>query len=76
MIRGGALMKLSQNGTVERIRFLLFLFRQDLQDYQELFFACGEGPFGRRPHYPNYPVDPVQLIFLNKNPFLFFFQNL
>jgi hypothetical protein len=22
------------------------------------FFACGEGPFGRRPHYPNDPVDP------------------
>jgi hypothetical protein len=19
--------------------------------------ACGEGPFGRRPHYPNHPVD-------------------
>jgi hypothetical protein len=25
------------------------------------FFACGEGPFGRRPHYPIDPVDPVQL---------------
>jgi hypothetical protein len=24
------------------------------------FFACGEGPFGRRPYYPNDPVDPVQ----------------
>jgi hypothetical protein len=24
-----------------------------------IFFACGEGPFGRRPHYPNDPVDPV-----------------
>jgi len=22
-----------------------------------IFFACGEGPFGRRPHYPNDPVD-------------------
>jgi hypothetical protein len=21
------------------------------------FFACGEGPCGRRPHYPNDPVD-------------------
>ena len=28
------------------------------------FFACGEGPFGRRPHYPNDPVDPVQLFSL------------
>jgi len=26
------------------------------------FFACGEGPFGRRPQYPNDPVDPVQLL--------------
>jgi hypothetical protein len=25
------------------------------------FCACGEGPFGRRPHYPNDPVDPVQI---------------
>jgi len=29
-----------------------------------IFFACGEGPFGRRPHYPNDPVDPVQLFSL------------
>jgi urocanate hydratase len=28
------------------------------------FFACGEGPFGRRPHYPNDPVDPVRLFSL------------
>jgi hypothetical protein len=28
------------------------------------FFACGEGPFGRRPHYPHDPVDPVQLFSL------------
>jgi len=28
------------------------------------FFVCGEGPFGRRPHYPNDPVDPVQLFSL------------
>jgi len=47
---------------VEWIRFL-FLFRQDYQDYQE-FFACSEGLFGRRPHYPSYPVDPVQLFSL------------
>jgi hypothetical protein len=29
-----------------------------------IFFACGEGPFGRRPHYPDDPVDPVQLFSL------------
>ncbi len=28
------------------------------------FFACGEGPFGLRPHYPNDPVDPVRLFSL------------
>jgi Ni,Fe-hydrogenase I small subunit len=28
------------------------------------FFACGEGPCGRRPHYPNDPVNPVQLFSL------------
>jgi len=22
------------------------------------FFACGQGPFGRRPHYPHDPVNP------------------
>ena len=36
------------------------------------FFACGESPFGRRPLYPDDPVDPVQLLFKDKNPFLFF----
>jgi len=59
---------------VEWIRFLLFLFldrinqsslklRPGTQDYLD-FFACGEGPFGRRPYYPNDPVDPVQLFSL------------
>jgi hypothetical protein len=28
------------------------------------FFACGERSFGRRPHYPADPVDPVQLFSL------------
>jgi hypothetical protein len=35
-----------------------------------IFFACGERPFGRRPLYPDDPVDPVQLLFKDKNPFL------
>jgi hypothetical protein len=30
------------------------------QDYQE-FFCLRWEPFGLRPHYPNDPVDPVQL---------------
>jgi len=29
-----------------------------------IFFACGEGPFGRRPHYPDDPIDPVPLFFI------------
>jgi len=28
------------------------------------FFACGERPYGRRPHYPKDPVNPVQLFSL------------
>ena len=28
------------------------------------FFACGEVPFGRRPYYPDDPVDPVQFLYL------------
>ena len=28
-----------------------------------IFFACGEGFFGRKPHYHNYPVDLVQFFF-------------
>ena len=35
------------------------------------FFACGETPFGRRPLYPDDPVNPVQLLSKDKNPFLF-----
>jgi hypothetical protein len=35
-----------------------------------IFFACGESLFGRRPLYPDDPVDPVQLLFKDKNPFL------
>jgi hypothetical protein len=60
---------------VEWIRFLLFLFldrinhsslklRPGMQDYQKFLFACGEGLFGRRPHYPKDLVDPVQLFSL------------
>jgi hypothetical protein len=28
-------------------------------------------PFGRRPSYPDDPVDPVQFSFKDENPFLF-----
>jgi len=36
------------------------------------YFACGEGLFGRRPHYPNDPVDHVQLFSLKKESIPFF----
>ena len=36
-----------------------FIIRQDLQDLVDLFFACGDAPFGRRPLHPDNPVDPV-----------------
>ena len=42
---------------VEWIRFLLFLVLDRIYRIIRSFFACGEGPFGRRPHYPNDPVD-------------------
>ncbi len=38
----------------------------------DIFFARGERFFGRRPLYPDDPVDPVQLLFKDKNPFLLF----
>jgi len=46
-----------------------FIFLDRIYRIGGIFFACGERPFGRRPLDP---VDPVQLLFKNKNPFLFF----
>ena len=39
------------------------------------FFACGQGPFGRRPHYPNDPVNPVQLFSLKYESIPLFLSN-
>jgi hypothetical protein len=44
--------------------FYYFYFWIGLTGSSGIFFACGEGPFGRRPHYPNDPVDPAQLFSL------------
>ncbi|CAB1075190.1 hypothetical protein D1AOALGA4SA_3010 [Olavius algarvensis Delta 1 endosymbiont] len=38
-------------------------------------FACCEGPFGRRPHYPDDPVDPVQLFFFKYESIPLFLSN-
>jgi hypothetical protein len=37
------------------------------------FFRLRREAFGRRPQYPDNPVDPVKGFFKDKNPFLFFF---
>ncbi|CAB1083998.1 hypothetical protein D1AOALGA4SA_11532 [Olavius algarvensis Delta 1 endosymbiont] len=57
---------------MEWIRFYFF-YLDRINRIIRIFFASGERPFGRRPHDPDHPVDPVQLIFFKKNPFLFFF---
>ena len=49
----------------------IFIFLDRIYRIDGIFFACGERPFGRRPSYPDDPVDPVQLLFKDKNPFLF-----
>jgi len=41
----------------EWIRFFIFLDR--IYWINGIFFAYGERPFGRRPLYPDNPVDPV-----------------
>jgi hypothetical protein len=53
---------------MEWIRSLLFLDR--IYRIDRIFFACGESTFGRRPLNPDHPVDPVQLLFKDMNPFL------
>jgi hypothetical protein len=52
--------------------FDFYFFLDRIYRIGGIFFACGERPFGRRPLYPDDPVDPVQLLFKDKNPFLFF----
>jgi hypothetical protein len=46
-----------------------FIFLDRIYRIDGIFFACGERPFGRRPLYPDDPVNPVQLLFIDKNPF-------
>jgi hypothetical protein len=53
--------------------FDFYFYLDRMNRIVRILFACGEGPFGRRPYYPNDPVNPVQLFSLKKNPFLFFF---
>jgi hypothetical protein len=48
----------------------IIIFFDRIYRIDGIFFACGESLFGRRPLYPDDPVDPVQLLFKDKNPFL------
>ncbi|CAB1082442.1 hypothetical protein D1AOALGA4SA_10062 [Olavius algarvensis Delta 1 endosymbiont] len=59
LARGSARMKLLRNGFDFNYFYLDRIYR-----IIRIFFACGERPFGRRPHDPDDPVDPVQLFFL------------
>ena len=49
-----------------------FIFLDRIYRIDGIFFACGERPFGQWPLDSDDPVDPVQLLFKNKNLFLFF----
>ncbi len=60
----GILMKLQRNG-FDSI-FLDRIYRID-----GIFSPSARSPFGRRPFYPDDPVDPVQFSFKDENPFLF-----
>ena len=53
-------MKLQRNGFD-----LIFLDRID-----GIFSPSARSPFGRRPFYPDDPVDPVQFSFKDENQFL------
>jgi hypothetical protein len=44
--------------SVEWIRFLI-TFLDRIYRIKGIFFACGEIPLGRRPLYPDDPVNPV-----------------
>ena len=46
--------------------FYIYFYLDRINRIIRNFCACGEGPCGRRPHYPNDPVDPVQLFSLRK----------
>jgi hypothetical protein len=46
----------------------IFIFLDRIYRIDGIFFAWGERPFGRRPHYPD---DPVQLLFKDNNPSIF-----
>ena len=59
-----SLMKLQRNG-------FDFIFLTGFTGLTGFFSPSARSPFGRRPFYPDDPVDPVQFSFKDENPFLF-----
>jgi hypothetical protein len=62
---GDAYMKLRRNG-------FDFIFLDRIYRIDWIFSPSARSPFGRRPVYPDDPVDPVQFSFKDENPFLIF----
>jgi hypothetical protein len=56
--------------------FDFFVFLDRIYRIDGNFSPCGERSFGRRPLYPDDPVDPVQFLFKDQNPFLFVFDQI
>ena len=56
-------MKLQRNG-------FDFIFFDRIYRIDGIFSPSARSPFGRRPFYPDDPVDPVQFSFKDENPFL------
>ena len=48
-----------------------FIFLDRIYRIDGIFSPSARSPFGRRPFYPDDPVDPVQFSFKDENPFLF-----
>jgi len=42
----------------------IYFIKTGFTGFIGFFIACGEAPFGRRPFYPDNPVDPVELFLI------------
>ena len=50
----------------------ILFFLDRINRIDGIFSPSVRSPFGRRPFYPDDPVDPVQFSFKDENPFLIF----
>jgi hypothetical protein len=62
---GVSYMKLQRNG-------FDFIFLDRIYRIDGIFSPSARSSFGRRPFYPDDPVDPVPFSFKDENPFLVF----